>query len=179
VGDRPEVALAGRSNAGKSSFLNAITNSKIAKVSQTPGKTRLLSFFDVGEKYRLVDMPGYGFASRSGDEMKSWQSMIEGYLSMRGNLVGLVLVMDINRDWEREEEMLTRFMFSLERPVAVVLTKADKLSKGEIQKRKKLIQNASGAEFIFVVSSVKNSGIDEAEDFIFKNWVKTYQGMQG
>lgn len=179
MGDRPEVAIAGRSNAGKSSFINALTQSKIAKVSQTPGKTRLLSFFDVGANYRLVDMPGYGFASRSGDEMRSWQTMIEDYLSLRGNLVGLVLIMDINRDWDRDEAMLVHFMYSVAKPVLVVLTKADKLSRSEIEKRKKQIQKSSGINNIFTVSSLKGEGIEETEEFIFQNWVKEQKSPKG
>ena len=75
--DRPEIALIGRSNAGKSSLLNALVSQKAAKVSQTPGKTRLLNFFDFGDHYRLVDMPGYGFAARSGDEILAWEKMIK------------------------------------------------------------------------------------------------------
>lgn len=177
-GDRPEIAIAGRSNAGKSSYINALTNSRIAKVSQTPGKTRLLSFFNIGEHYRFVDMPGYGFASRSGDEVVSWQKMIEDYLTFRENLVGLVLVIDINRDWQKDEAMLLDFMYTSGKPVIVVLTKADKLSKGEIQKRKKSLQETSGIQNIFPVSSPKNFGVEETEEFIFKNWVKPYRGTK-
>src|SRR6478752_7250400 len=89
-----EVAIAGRSNAGKSSFINALTRDKVAKVSSTPGKTRLLNFFNMADSYVLVDMPGYGFASRSNSEVLEWHEMIETYLMSRENLVGLILVMD-------------------------------------------------------------------------------------
>lgn len=85
--DMPEVALVGRSNAGKSSFLNALAKRKVARVSSAPGKTRLLNFFSAGDHYRLVDMPGYGFAARSANEIKSWQQMIERYLEERSCLV--------------------------------------------------------------------------------------------
>ena len=81
--DRPEVALVGRSNAGKSSLLNAIAGQKAARVSQMPGKTRLLNFFDFGDHYRFVDMPGYGFASRHGAEVLEWEKMISHYFDAR------------------------------------------------------------------------------------------------
>src|SRR5687768_5730395 len=79
-GSKPEVAIAGRSNAGKSSLINIMARSKVAKVSSTPGKTRLLNFFDYDNKFRLVDMPGYGFSKRSGHEQHSWEEMVEAYL---------------------------------------------------------------------------------------------------
>lgn len=106
---RPEIIVTGRSNAGKSSFLNALAGSAIAKVSQQPGKTTLLNFFDVGQHYRLVDTPGYGYSKRSGDEQASWQQMLESYFSLRGNLVGILILMDYKRDFEEDEKMLLRF----------------------------------------------------------------------
>jgi GTP-binding protein len=103
----PEVALAGRSNSGKSSLINALSkNSKMAKVSSTPGKTILLNFFEVEGLFRLVDMPGYGYAQRSKADRTTWASMVEGYLAARGQLCGVVLVMDGRRVWAKEEEQL-------------------------------------------------------------------------
>lgn len=100
-----EIAMAGRSNAGKSSLINIWANTKIAKVSQSPGKTRLLNFFNMNNSYIIVDMPGYGYASRGGDEVTAWRKMVENYLKQRPQLAGLVLVMDIARDWEDDEEI--------------------------------------------------------------------------
>jgi len=105
-----EVAIAGRSNAGKSSFINGLAKSKIAKVSSTPGKTRLLNFFNMEDSYVLTDMPGYGFAARSGNELREWQQMIETYLTTRENLKGLILVMDIRRSWTNDEEIMRLFL---------------------------------------------------------------------
>lgn len=168
---RPEVAVVGRSNAGKSSFLNAISNSKAAHVSQTPGKTRLLSFFDFGEHYRFVDMPGYGFASRSGDEIREWTQMIEIYLSTRENLKGLVLIMDIRRDWTEDEELLKQFSTRMNLPMCVVLTKADKCSAKE-KKDLKLKQTLDcQLADVFAVSSQTKEGVEDVEEFIFKQWV--------
>ena len=126
-----EVAFAGRSNAGKSSLINVWANQKIAKVSQSPGKTRLLNFFSMGTSYIIVDMPGYGYASRGGDELKTWRKMVEGYLSQRPQLAGLVLVMDMARDWQDDEEILAQYVMKHDIPVLVALTKSDKFSKNE------------------------------------------------
>lgn len=169
----PEVAIAGRSNAGKSSFINSLcTKIKIAKVSSTPGKTRLLNFFDVDAKYVLVDMPGYGFAARSGDEQKEWHQMIEVYLMKRENLRGLLLVMDIRRDWEEEEELLKKFSEERGFPIAVIATKADKMSRSQMLQAVAKIKKASGLSAVFPVSSLKKTGQDEIEDYYYENWVK-------
>jgi len=170
---RPEVAVAGRSNAGKSSFLNSIAKSKVAHVSQSPGKTRLLNFFDFGTHYRFVDMPGYGFAARSGDEIKDWTIMIETYLSTRENLQGLVVVMDIRREWQEEEETLKEFCDRIELPMCVLLTKSDKCSKKEIKDYQLKIQRASQLTDVFPISAQTNQGIDGVEEFIFRQWILT------
>jgi GTP-binding protein len=173
---RPEVAVAGRSNAGKSSFLNALAKSKVAHVSQSPGKTRLLSFFDFGAHYRFVDMPGYGFASRSGDEIREWTKMIETYLSTRGTLKGLVLVMDIRRDWDEDEELLKRFCGQINLPMCVVLTKSDKCNSKEKRELHQKIQKQSQLSDVYVISSQTNVGLKEVEDFIFKEWILPAKG---
>lgn len=170
---KKEIAIAGRSNAGKSSFLNAIANNKIAKVSNTPGKTRLLNFFSRGENYILVDMPGYGFAARSGSEMREWHTMIENYLSLREELVGLVLVMDSRREWTEDEELLKAYTDSRGLPMAVVLTKSDKLTRNEIQKAIARIKKDAATEAVFMTSALKNDGQKEVEEYLFENWVKT------
>ena len=169
--NRPEVAIAGRSNAGKSSFLNALAKSKVAHVSQQPGKTRLLSFFDFGAKYRFVDMPGYGWAARSGDEMREWTTMIETYLSMRGNLEGLVLIMDIRREWEEDEDLLKEFAEKINLPICVVLTKADKCPKKELSKHRARIIKSSSTSDVFITSSETKQGIEEVEEFIYRQWI--------
>jgi GTP-binding protein len=173
---RPEVAVAGRSNAGKSSFLNSIAKSKVAHVSQSPGKTRLLNFFDFGEHYRFVDMPGYGFAARSGDEMKDWTKMIETYLSTRSNLKGLVLVMDIRRDWSEDEELLKQFCGRINLPICVLQTKSDKCSKNEIKKLQSGLMKVSQLSAVFPISSQANTGITEVEEFIFRDWIQPSLG---
>lgn len=171
-GDRPEIAVAGRSNAGKSSFLNAVNGNKVAKVSQIPGKTRLLNFFDVKDNYRFVDMPGYGFASRSGDEIREWTSMIETYLSTRGTLKGLIIVMDIRREWSKDEELLKKFCQKVNVPVCILASKTDKCTKNEIAKFISGLKKQAQLSDVFPISGIKGTGVIEAEDFIFESWIK-------
>lgn len=169
--DRPEVAVAGRSNAGKSSFLNAIAKNKVAYVSQAPGKTTLLNFFDFGRHYRFVDMPGYGFASRSADEIGDWTKMIETYLGTRGNLKGLLLLMDLRRQWSEDEELLKQFCHRINLPLCVLLTKSDKCNAKEKNEAQKRIRNAAETSQVFLISSQTGDGIKEIEEFIFREWI--------
>ncbi len=166
-----EIAIAGRSNAGKSSFLNSLANSKVAKVSNTPGKTRLLNFFSRGESYVIVDMPGYGFAARSGKEVREWHTMIETYLSIREELAGLVLIMDARREWTEDEELLKAFTETRGIPLAIILTKADKLSKNEIQKALSSIKKDSGSSAVFMTSALKKTGHKEVEEYLYEHWI--------
>ncbi len=170
-GKSKEVAIVGRSNAGKSSLINLLARSKVAMVSSKPGKTRLLNFFTYEGKFRLVDMPGYGFSSRSGDEQHSWQEMIEGYLFHREQLQGLVLVMDIRRDWEDEEEMIKGWADRQGFGLMVVLTKADKMSRSAALNRIRIIKKAAGLDCIFAVSVLKKEGHEAVESYIFNQWL--------
>ncbi|MBC7742037.1 MAG: ribosome biogenesis GTP-binding protein YsxC [Bdellovibrionaceae bacterium] len=167
-----EVAFAGRSNAGKSSLINIWANEKIAKVSQSPGKTRLLNFFAMGTSYIIVDMPGYGYASRGADEITTWRKMVQNYLSQRQQLAGLVLLMDMARDWSEDEETIAQYMMKQDLPVAIGLTKSDKFSKTDIAKAIARIKNQSRIEDVYPVSSQTRAGCEEFEEFIFRNWIK-------
>lgn len=172
-----EVAIAGRSNAGKSSFINSLTSQKIAKVSSTPGKTRLLNFFQFDESYVLVDMPGYGFAARSGSEMKDWHRMIETYLMTRPQLAGLLLVMDIRREWSQDEELLKEFSERRGFPLLVILTKADKISYSQGLQATAKIKKASGLSAVFPASALKKTGQDDIEEYIYENWIKETENL--
>lgn len=167
---RPEVAILGRSNSGKSSLINAWAQSQIAKTSSTPGKTRLINFFD-GPHYRLVDFPGYGFSKRSGDEQASWGGMIETFLSTRGALKGALLLVDCRREWTKEEEMLMQFLNRRNSPVAVVLTKSDKLNRSELAKARSRFKSIEGVSATFFVSSLKREGFQELEDYVYRTWI--------
>jgi GTP-binding protein len=171
--EKLEIALLGRSNAGKSSFINALGGSgKLAQVSSTPGKTRLLNFFEVQKDYRLVDMPGYGWSARGGEEHMGFRTMIEAYLSSRANLTGLLLIMDIRRDWSKDEEDLKEWLAPRRLPIIVVCTKADKMSRGESLQRVKKIKAASGLEHVIPVSSSKREGFKEVEEMMFEILIK-------
>lgn len=171
-GDMKEIAFAGRSNAGKSSLINVLAGQKIAKVSQAPGKTRLLNFFKMGDSYIVVDMPGYGYASRGQDEQKLWKKMVEGYLSQRPQLAGLVLLMDMARDWQMDEEVLAQYAMKHDIPILVGLTKSDKFSKRDIEKAISRIKKQSRLEEVFPISAQTQQGCEELEEFIFRSWVR-------
>lgn len=168
---RPEIAIVGRSNAGKSSLINALAQKSVAKVSQKPGKTTTLNFFLCNEDFYLVDMPGYGFAKRSAKEKKLWQEMIEGYLSHRKNLRGLLLIMDIRRNWDLEEQMLVEWMAPLDRPVCVILNKADKAKQSQRVKALRLVGNNEFVSMTFCVSSFQGKGLDSMLEYLYKEWL--------
>lgn len=166
----PEIAIVGRSNCGKSSLINALAHRKVAKVSQTPGKTRLLNIFDVGTRCFLVDMPGYGFAARSVSERKSWQKMIENYFFESERLCGLMLLMDSRRDWSEDEDLLFQFAESQGLPVMLGLTKADKFSRS--RGLAKLKEVKAGLDIpVFLLSSPKKKGVNEFLGYALKNWL--------
>ncbi|PWU17775.1 MAG: ribosome biogenesis GTP-binding protein YsxC [Bdellovibrio sp.] len=172
----PEIALAGRSNAGKSSFLNQLSGGgrkPVAKVSQAPGKTRLLNFFEVPAKYRWVDMPGYGFAGCSGHEVRSWKNLVETYLSGREVLAGSLLLMDGRREWTADEENLRAFFHSINLPFAIVMTKADKMTGSAKREAQERILRQSGAP-VFLISNLVGKSADEVEEFCFRSWIQPF-----
>ncbi len=165
-----EVAFVGRSNAGKSSLINSLLKYKVAKVSGSPGKTRLINFFDVNGAYRLVDLPGYGFAKVSQREREKWKPMVEDYISLRQVLVGLVLVMDIRRSWSEDEAALVQWVAHVGKKGLVVLNKADKVGTSQ-QVRSQRTVGASVDWPLFVCSSSKRSGVDAIGKQIWQ-WVE-------
>ena len=169
-GKMPQVAIAGRSNCGKSSFINTLARQKIAKVSGTPGKTRLLNIFDVEKKFWLVDMPGYGYAARSHSEREDWEKMIENYLLESTHLKGLVLLMDVRRSWSDEESMMLDFCNATGLNLLVGLTKADKLSRSKWKSEVLKLEKQLGVP-VFALSSLKKWGINDFTGHILKNWI--------
>ncbi len=126
----PEVAFAGKSNVGKSSLINALVHrKKLALTSSTPGRTRLLNFFLINNRFSFVDLPGYGFARVSLEEKKRWGLMVERYLKERRALRLVVLILDIRRDPSEDDLSLMKWLRIYNKNFIVVLTKADKVSK--------------------------------------------------
>lgn len=164
-----EVAFAGRSNVGKSSLLNALLNRKnLAKVSSKPGKTATINFFDV-DGVDFVDLPGYGFAKVSKSELDRWADLIEEYFNQERNLVLAVSLVDIRHDPSDLDYSMIEFLKAVEAPFAVVLTKADKLSKQKANANKqriiKLLELDRSVP-VLLTSSEKKTGIDELRKII-------------
>ena len=126
----PEIAMAGKSNVGKSSMINSLLgNSKLARISSEPGKTRLVIFYRVNDQFWLVDLPGYGFAKAPKAERERWAAMIEGYLEGSGHLKRVLHLVDIRHAPTREDQMMVDYLRHYDIPFTVVATKADKLSR--------------------------------------------------
>ena len=163
--DIPEIAFAGRSNAGKSSVLNQITgNIRTAKVSKTPGRTQLLNFFDLKQGGRLVDLPGYGYAKAGKAAQAQWQQSVNNYLSHRENLVALVLVTDIRHPGQPFDEELISWSTASELPMRVLLNKSDKLSRSAQHKALQAFRNAHKQHPLLSVqcfSALKGTGKNE------------------
>ncbi|KLE15969.1 MULTISPECIES: ribosome biogenesis GTP-binding protein YihA/YsxC [Clostridium] len=168
----PEVAFVGRSNVGKSSIINAITNrKKLAKVSQTPGKTRLINFFIInGDKFYLVDLPGYGYAKVSKTEKASWGNTIETYLNNREQLKRVVLLVDSRHKPTADDIQMHEWIKFYGYDEVVIATKSDKLSNNELRKSEKVIRetlNLSNEDKLYFFSSVNKKGKDELIDNLF------------
>ena len=165
-----EVAFVGRSNAGKSTAINSITNrNSLAKTSKTPGRTQLINFFKVNENKRFVDLPGYGFAKASKEKQKSWNRLVTNYIKYRQSLKGVVLIIDIRRGFGEMDLMFLDFYLPLNKRLHILLTKADKLSK---QKQSLILNEAreiyGSIATIQIFSGTKKIGIREAQDQVTK-----------
>src|SRR5690554_2747720 len=163
-----EVAFAGRSNAGKSSAINTLTdNSKLARTSKTPGRTQLINFFNVGEHQRLVDLPGYGYAKVARNMKETWQRNLSEYLLERQSLRGLILLMDIRHPMQEFDTMIINWAVEAEMPVHILLTKSDKLKRGPANNTLLAVQNQMRAAGIADLvsaqcfSSLKQTGVDQ------------------
>ena len=169
--DIPEVALAGRSNVGKSSFINTMLNRKnLARTSGKPGKTQLLNFFNIDDKLRFVDVPGYGYARVSKKEREKWGKMIEEYLTTRENLRAVVSLVDLRHEPSADDVQMYEFLKYYEIPVILVATKADKIPRGKWNKHESMIKKKldfDKSDTFIIFSSVNKTGVEEALYSIF------------
>lgn len=168
----PEIALAGRSNVGKSSFINTIFNRKgLAKISSTPGKTRTLNYYNVENKFYLVDLPGFGYAKVSKTERDNWEKLLIKYFRNNPKISRIIHFIDSRHKPTQLDIMLNEFLIELEIPYIVILNKTDKLKQSELAKAKKditeIFPELSIGDNLFLFSSVKGTGKKELTNFLF------------
>jgi GTP-binding protein len=171
-----EVAFAGRSNAGKSSAINTLTDNKgLARTSKTPGRTQQLVFFQLDDEHRLVDLPGYGYAKVSESVKKKWQRYMTEYLVKRRSLRGLVLVMDIRHPLTEYDREMLSLCHHAELPMHILLTKADKMKKGPasntLHKVAADIEKMGIEASLQIFSSHSKSGIEDVHQ-ILDDWLQ-------
>lgn len=168
-----EIAFIGRSNAGKSSVLNTLCNNKnLARTSKTPGRTQLINVFDIYPDYRLVDLPGYGFAKVTKAQQRSWEIMLQNYFCDRKSLLGLVIVLDIRHLLKPTDEQMLLWALENQLNVHLLLNKADKLSNnGKNQAIAKLKQSLDSNDFIShqCFSALKKQGVEQLAT-VLKAW---------
>lgn len=170
-----EVAIVGRSNAGKSSVLNVLTQSKkLARVSKTPGRTQLINVFTIDEERRLIDLPGYGYAKVPDAAKAKWEKSIEKYFANRESLKGLVIVMDIRHPFKPLDDVLLDYCQDQGLKAHILLNKADKLSKGAAAKALQLCRNRSISLYgdkvsLQTFSAMKKDGVEKLHE-VLNEW---------
>lgn len=151
-----EFPLLGRSNVGKSSFINGLANNKkLARTSNTPGKTRLINFFDFSDKFMIADLPGYGYAKVSAEAQNKWQKYLEEYLLKREQITSLVQLIDARHEIQKNDFQMREWVLTYDLPIITVVTKIDCISKNKIQSAIAHVKREFGGE-IFPFSAVDN-----------------------
>ena len=172
--NRPEIALVGRSNVGKSSFINALIGRVRARTSQTPGKTQTINVYDE-QSYLLVDLPGFGYAKTSKTNRFKWQKMCESYLLQRENLIGVFHLVDIRHAWQNVDIDLAGLIGMCDVQCQMILTKSDKLSKNNIQKQASYYQKSLSGFYkdpapLITTSAKDKTGI-QASQLLIRQWL--------
>ena len=166
--DLPEIAFAGRSNVGKSSLLNLLTGrKKLAHVSGNPGKTRTINFYRINDAFRIVDLPGYGYARVSRSVSENWGEMMETYMESRQNLLTVIQLVDIRHAPSAQDVQMHEYLHHYGLDGIIAATKADKISRNQMQKALKVIRQTLGLtaeDRIFPVSALKRTGHEELLD---------------
>ena len=172
----PEIALAGRSNVGKSSLTNALLNRKsFARTSSTPGKTRTINFYLINNEFFFVDLPGYGYAKVAKSEKDKWGDIMEEYLQEREELCSIFLLVDIRHEPTKDDKMMYDWIKYFGYDCVVVATKADKISRGQYQKHISIIRKKlqlEKDEKVIPISSSKKTGIEELWETIVEEYQK-------
>lgn len=174
----PEFAFAGRSNVGKSSFINAMLNRKnLARTSSTPGKTRTINFYKVNDDLRLVDLPGYGYAKVAKKEKEKWAGIINKYLETRGNLLETILLVDIRHEPTDLDKQMYDYILRSGFSGIVIATKKDKIKKSQVDKHISVIAKKLGVEHRENIIPFSSSEKDEVKDmwFIFEDMMNFHK----
>ncbi len=168
-----EIALSGRSNVGKSSFINAVAGRKnIARTSSKPGKTQILNFYDMDKKFIFVDVPGYGYAKQSKVNRQKWGMMIETYLAEREPLAAVIQLIDLRHKPTEDDILMYNFLKHFELPVIVVCTKQDKISKSKVQKHLKIVRESidlDDSDTMIAFSAIDKYNMPEIMEAIYKH----------
>ena len=172
--NKPEYAFIGRSNVGKSSLINMLTQrKKLAKISSAPGKTITINHFIINKEWYLVDLPGYGYAKRSKSERAKWEKMIRKYILTRQNLLTLFLLIDLRHEPQKNDIEFLEWLGVSQIPVTLIFTKSDKLKRQEVDKnfsyyRKYLLNSWEDLPEMIITSAETSVGRDEVLDFVEK-----------
>lgn len=177
----PEFAFAGRSNVGKSSFINAMLNRKnLARTSSTPGKTRTINFYKVNDDLRLVDLPGYGYAKIAKSEKEKWAGIINRYLENRENLLETILLVDIRHEPTALDKQMYDYILDSGFSGIVIATKKDKIKRSQVDKQISLIAKKLGVEHRENIIPFSSAKKDEVEDmwFIFEDMIRFHENNE-
>ena len=170
----PEIAFAGRSNVGKSTLINSLLNrKKLVKTSATPGKTQLINFFKVNDKFYFVDLPGYGYAKVPESVRRKWQDLVESYLSERKTLRNVVLIIDSRHNPTIQDRQLLEWLKYFQRPSLIVASKIDKLKRGQVKNHLQKIKNNLSIESAPLGHSSMQYGSREEIWKKLDPWIKT------
>lgn len=166
--DKNEYAFVGRSNVGKSSLLNFLVNSKIAKTSSTPGRTQLINYFEVNKQFYFVDLPGYGYAKLNKAQKNSWNDLLGNYLINSHKLKCVFLLVDIRHNPTELDKQMQKFLYYYQIPTVIIATKCDKLSRAQMHNQKQVLANALGVgKANIILTSVSSKlGLQEVLDKI-------------
>jgi GTP-binding protein len=174
----PEIVFMGRSNVGKSSLINTLLNKKnLAKVSQTPGKTRSLNFYVVDEKFYLVDLPGFGYASTSKEDSFRFSQLIQDYFNLSKKICLVFHLMDSRVPFTKLDEIARDYVLNLQLPYCILFTKVDKLNQSEKSKLKKLAEQMLNNSDFFFFSSKTGEGKKEVQSFILKKLIQIRENL--